>query len=77
KVKFLHNKPNKLLIHFPIDYYPQAQTIPITQYLTQQPNKYFHNIDTYQIPIKHPNNSTPLITKTKHHKHPQLHIYTN
>jgi protein involved in sex pheromone biosynthesis len=34
-VKFVDKKPNKLVIDLPIDYYGQAETIGITQYVTE------------------------------------------
>lgn len=75
KVKFVDKKPNKLVIDLPIDYYGQAETIGITQYVTEQAKKYFDNIDSYEIRIKDGNNSRALISKTKDDKDPQVHIY--
>lgn len=77
KVKFVDKKPNKLVIDLPIDYYGQAETIGITQYVTEQAKKYFDNIDSYEIRIKDGNNSRALISKTKDDKDPQVHIYSN
>ena len=77
KVKFVDKKPNRLVIDLPIDYYGQAETIGITQYVTEQAKKYFDNIDSYEIRIKDGNNSRALISKTKDDKDPQVHIYSN
>lgn len=49
----------------PIDYYGQAETIGITQYVTEQANKYFDDIDEYEIRIKDGNNPRALISKIK------------
>ena len=70
-MKFVDKKPNKLVIDLPIDYYGQAETIGITQYVTEQAKKYFDNIDSYEIRIKDGNNSKHLLVKqkmTKTHK---------
>ena len=75
-MKFVDKKPNKLVIDLPIDYYGQAETIGITQYVTEQAKKYFDNIDSYEIRIKDGNNSRALISKTKDDKDPQVHIYS-
>ncbi|UDI77920.1 CamS family sex pheromone protein [Staphylococcus taiwanensis] len=77
KVKFENKKPTQLTIDLPIDYYGQAETIGITQYVTEQAEKYFNNIDSYEIRIKDGNNSRALISKTKDDKKPQVHIYNN
>ena len=52
KVKFVDKKPQRLVVDLPIDYYGQAETIGITQYVTEQANKYFDKIDNYEIRIK-------------------------
>ena len=36
KVKFINKKPKQLTVDLPIDYYGQAETIGITQYVTEQ-----------------------------------------
>ncbi|ARJ08934.1 CamS family sex pheromone protein [Staphylococcus lugdunensis] len=77
KVKFVDKKPRQLTVDLPIDYYGQAETIAITQYVTEQANKYFDNIDSYEIRIKDGNTSTALISKSKDDKEPQVHIYNN
>lgn len=77
KIKFVDKKPQQLTIDLPIDYYGQAETIGITQYVTTQAEKYFDNIDSYEIRIKDGNNARALITKTKDDKEPQVHIYDN
>ncbi len=38
KVKFVDKKPQRLVVDLPIDYYGQAETIGITQYVTEQAN---------------------------------------
>ncbi len=73
KVKFVDKKPQQLVIS-PIDYYGQAETIGITQYVTEQANKYFDKIDNYEIRIKDGNQPRALISKTKDDKEPQVHI---
>ena len=77
KVKFVDKKPRQLTVDLPIDYYGQAETIAITQYVTEQANKYFDNIDSYEIRIKDGNTSRALISKSKDDKEPQVHIYNN
>ncbi|MCI2948561.1 protein involved in sex pheromone biosynthesis [Staphylococcus caledonicus] len=77
KVKFEDKKPRQLTIDLPIDYYGQAETIGITQYVTEQAEKYFDDIDSYEIRIKDGNTSRALISKTKDDKEPQVHIYNN
>ncbi len=77
KIKFVDKKPQQLTIDLPIDYYGQAETIGITQYVTEQAEKYFDNIDSYEIRIKDGNNARALITKTKDDKEAQVHIYSN
>ncbi|MCC2084781.1 CamS family sex pheromone protein [Staphylococcus lugdunensis] len=77
KVKFVDKKPRQLTVDLPIDYYGQAETIAITQYVTEQANKYFDNIDSYAIRIKDGNTSRALISKSKDDKEPQVHIYNN
>ena len=68
-------KPTQLTIDLPIDYYSQAETIGITQYVTEQARKYFDNIDSYEIRIKDGNTPRALISKSKEDKEPQVHIY--
>lgn len=70
-------KPTQLTIDLPIDYYSQAETIGITQYVTEQARKYFDNIDSYEIRIKDGNTPRALISKSKEDKEPQVHIYNN
>lgn len=77
KVKFVDKKPRQLTVDLPINYYGQAETIAITQYVTEQANKYFDNIDSYEIRIKDGNTSRALISKSKDDKEPQVHIYNN
>ncbi|MCH8647728.1 CamS family sex pheromone protein [Staphylococcus lugdunensis] len=77
KVKFVDKKPRQLTVDLPIDYYGQAETIAITQYVTEQANKYFDNIDSYEIRIKDGNTSRALISKSKDDKESQVHIYNN
>lgn len=77
KVKFVNNKPKQLTVDLPIDYYGQAETIGITQYVTEQAEKYFDNIDEYEIRIKDGNTPRALISKSKDDKEPQVHIYHN
>ena len=77
KVKFVDKKAKQLTVDLPIDYYGQAETIGITQYVTEQANKYFDNIDEYEIRIKDGNNPRALISKNKDDKEPQVHIYHN
>ncbi|HAY2303983.1 TPA: CamS family sex pheromone protein [Staphylococcus aureus] len=77
KVKFVDKKPQRLIVDLPIDYYGQAETIGITQYVTEQANKYFDKIDNYEIRIKDGNQPRALISKTKDDKEPQVHIYSN
>lgn len=77
KVKFVDKKPKVLTIDLPIDYYGEAETIAITQYVTEQANKYFDNIDEYEIRIKDGNNPRALISKNKDDDKPQVHIYNN
>ncbi len=70
KVKFVDKKPQRLVVDLPIDYYGQAETIGITQYVTEQANKYFDKIDNYEIRIKDGNQPRALISKTKDDKEP-------
>lgn len=77
KAKFVNKKPKQVSIDLPIDYYGKAELTGITQYVTQQADKYFSNIDEYEIHIKDGNNARALITKTKDDKEPQVHIYKN
>ncbi|WP_210129866.1 CamS family sex pheromone protein [Staphylococcus sp. GDX8P54P] len=77
KVKFEGKKPTQLTIDLPIDYYGQAETIGITQYVTEQAQKYFDNIDSYEIRIKDGNTPRALISISKEDKEPQVHIYNN
>ena len=77
KVKFINKKPKQLTVDLPIDYYGQAETIGITQYVTEQAEKYFDNIDEYEIRIKDGNTPRALISKSKDVKEPQVHIYHN
>ncbi|MDS0967355.1 CamS family sex pheromone protein [Staphylococcus capitis] len=77
KVKFINKKPKQLTVDLPIDYYGQAETIGITQYVTEQAEKYFDNIDEYEIRIKDGNTPHALISKSKDDKEPQVHIYHN
>lgn len=77
KVKFVDKKPQRLVVDLPIDYYGQAETIGITQYVTEQANKYFDKIDNYEIRIKDGNQPRALISKTRDDKEPQVHIYSN
>lgn len=64
KVKFVNKKPKQLTVDLPIDYYGQAETIGITQYVTEQAEKYFDNIDEYEIRIKDGNTPRALISKS-------------
>ncbi|QDW93580.1 CamS family sex pheromone protein [Staphylococcus caprae] len=77
KVKFVNKKAKQLTVDLPIDYYGQAETIGITQYVTEQAEKYFDNIDEYEIRIKDGNTPRALISKSKDDKEPQVHIYHN
>jgi len=77
KVKFINKKPKQLTVDLPIDYYGQAETIGITQYVTEQAEKYFDNIDEYEIRIKDGNTPRALISKSKDDREPQVHIYHN
>ncbi|SCT19532.1 CamS family sex pheromone protein [Staphylococcus caeli] len=76
-VKFDNKKAKQLSVDVPIDYYGKAETIGITQYVTEQAEKYFDGIDAYEIHIKDGNNPKALISKTKDDKEPQVHIYKN
>lgn len=76
-VKFDNKKAKQLSVDLPIDYYGKAETIGITQYVTEQADKYFDVIDEYEIHIKDGNNPKALISKTKDDKEPQVHIYKN
>ncbi|PHK49513.1 CamS family sex pheromone protein [Staphylococcus edaphicus] len=76
-VKFDNKKAQQLSVDLPIDYYGKAETIGITQYVTEQAEKYFDGIDEYEIHIKDGNNPKALISKTKDDKEPQVHIYKN
>ncbi|WP_214515113.1 CamS family sex pheromone protein [Staphylococcus saprophyticus] len=76
-VKFDNKKAKQLSVDLPIDYYGKAETIGITQYVTEQADKYFDSIDEYEIHIKDGNNPKALISKTKDDKEPQVHIYKN
>ncbi|MGV2418529.1 MAG UNVERIFIED_CONTAM: CamS family sex pheromone protein, partial [Staphylococcus saprophyticus] len=73
-VKFDNKKAKQLSVDLPIDYYGKAETIGITQYVTEQADKYFDGIDEYEIHIKDGNNPKALISKTKDDKEPQVHI---
>lgn len=75
--KFDNKKAKQLSVDIPIDFYGKAETIGITQYVTEQAEKYFDNIDEYEIHIKDGNDSKALISKTKDDKEPQVHIYKN
>ena len=77
KAKFNGKKPSHLTIEVPIDYYGKAELTGITQFITQQVDKYFSNIDEYEIHIKDGNNARALITKYKDDKNPHVHIYKN
>lgn len=77
KAKFVNKKPQQVSIDLPIDYYGKAELTGITQYVTEQAEKYFSSIDEYEIHIKDGNNARALITKTKDDKKPQVHIYKN
>ncbi|PTG42155.1 hypothetical protein BUY24_03890 [Staphylococcus cohnii] len=76
-VKFDNKKAKQLTVDVPIDYYGEAETIGITQYITEQAEKYFDDIDEYEIRIKDGNKAKALISKTKDEKDPQVHIYKN
>ena len=76
-VKFDNKKAKQLTVDVPIDYYGEAETIGITQYITEQAEKYFDDIDEYEIRIKDGNKAKALISKTKDYKDPQVHIYKN
>lgn len=76
-VKFDNKKAKQLTVDVPIDYYGEAETIGITQYITEQAEKYFDDIDEYEIRIKDGNKAKALISKTKDDKDPQVHIYKN
>lgn len=76
-VKFDNKKAKQLSVDLPIDYYGKAETIGITQYVTEQADKFFDGIDEYEIHIKDGNNPKALISKTKDDKEPQVHIYKN
>ncbi|UXS59111.1 CamS family sex pheromone protein [Staphylococcus ureilyticus] len=76
-VKFDNKKAKQLTVDVPIDYYGEAETIGITQYITEQAEKYFDDIDEYEIRIKDGNKGKALISKTKDDKDPQVHIYKN
>lgn len=76
-VKFNKKSPQQLSIDVPIDYYGKAETIGITQYVTEQAKKYFDNVDEYEIHIKDGNNPQALISKSKDDDEPQVHIYKN
>ena len=76
-VKFRNKKAKQLTVDVPIDYYGEAETIGITQYITEQAEKYFDDIDEYEIRIKDGNKAKALISKTEDDKDPQVHIYKN
>ncbi|NWK83920.1 CamS family sex pheromone protein [Staphylococcus sp. GSSP0090] len=76
-VKFDNKEAKQLSVDLPIDYYGKAETIGITQYVTEQADKYFDGIDEYEIHIKDGNNPKALISKSKDDKEPQVHIYKN
>src|SRR5699024_1088464 len=76
-VKFDNKKETQLTVDVPIDYYGEAESIGITQYITEQAEKYFDEIDEYEIRIKDGNKAKALISKTKDDKDPQVHIYKN
>ncbi|MBF0737884.1 CamS family sex pheromone protein [Staphylococcus arlettae] len=75
--KFENKKIKELVVDLPIDYYGRAETIGITQYVTEQADKYFKDIDEYEIHIKDGNSSKALISKSKDDDEPQVHIYKN
>ena len=58
--KFDNKKAKQLSVDIPIDFYGKAETIGITQYVTEQAEKYFDNIDEYEIHIKDGNDSKAL-----------------
>ncbi|TGZ37975.1 CamS family sex pheromone protein, partial [bacterium M00.F.Ca.ET.162.01.1.1] len=70
-------KAKQLTVDVSIDYYGEAETIGITQYITEQAEKYFDDIDEYEIRIKDGNKAKALISKTEDDKDPQVHIYKN
>ncbi|PTG66912.1 hypothetical protein BUY28_06520 [Staphylococcus cohnii] len=76
-VKFDNKKAKQLTVDVPIDYYGEAETIGITQDITEQAEKYFDDIDEYEIRIKDGNKAKALISKTEDDKDPQVHIYKN
>lgn len=76
-VKFDKKEAKQLSVDVPIDYYGKAETIGITQYVTEQAEKYFDDIYEYEIHIKDGNNPKALISKSKDDKEPQVHIYKN
>ncbi|MEY8604403.1 CamS family sex pheromone protein [Staphylococcus nepalensis] len=76
-VKFDNKKAKQLTVDVPIDYYGEAETIGITQYITEQAEKYFDDIGEYEIHIKDGNKAKALISKSKDDKEPQVHIYKN
>lgn len=76
-VKFDKKEAKQLSVDVPIDYYGKAETIGITQYVTEQAEKYFDGIDEYEIHIKDGNNPKALISKSKDDKEPQVHVYKN
>ena len=47
KAKFVNKKPQQVSIDLPIDYYGKAELTGITQYVTEQAEKYFSSIDEY------------------------------
>ncbi|RIN01241.1 CamS family sex pheromone protein, partial [Staphylococcus shinii] len=67
-VKFDKKEAKQLSVDVPIDYYGKAETIGITQYVTEQAEKYFDDIDEYEIHIKDGNNPKALISKSKDDK---------
>lgn len=75
KTKFDGKNPKNLIIEVPIDYYGKAELTGITQFIAQQADKYFSNIDAYEIHIKDGNQARALITKGKDDKKQNVHIY--
>src|SRR5699024_330906 len=67
----------QLTVDVPINYYCEAETIGITQYIIEQAEKYFDDISEYEIHIKDGNKAKALISKSKGDKEPQVHIYKN
>ena len=76
-VKFDKKHVHQLTVDVPIDYYGKAETIGITQYVTEQAKENFDGVDEYEIHIKDGNKPKALISKTKDDKEPDVHIYKN